>query len=64
MRGLRFLTRGIEVRPAANLGGKEPDLVKRIVICLDGTSNEPETGSTNAVRAFEIAAKTPDQIVY
>ncbi|MEZ4502973.1 MAG: DUF2235 domain-containing protein [Dehalococcoidia bacterium] len=64
MRGLRFLTRGIEVRPAANLGEKEPDLVKRIVICLDGTSNEPETGSTNAVRAFEIAAKTTDQIVY
>ncbi len=37
---------------------------KNIVICLDGTSNEPEAGRTNVARLYDIAAKNAQQIVY
>lgn len=37
---------------------------RRLVICLDGTSNEPETGSTNVARFYALCAKNADQLVY
>jgi uncharacterized protein (DUF2235 family) len=37
---------------------------RNLVVCLDGTRNEPETGTTNVVRVFEIANKDDDQEVY
>lgn len=37
---------------------------RNIVICLDGTSNEPETGSTNVARLFAVACKSKTQLVY
>jgi uncharacterized protein (DUF2235 family) len=33
-------------------------------VCLDGTRNEPETGTTNVVRTFGIVVKDPSQAVY
>lgn len=37
---------------------------RNLVVCLDGTRNEPETGTTNVIRAFQIAAKDDVQSVY
>jgi uncharacterized protein (DUF2235 family) len=37
---------------------------KNIVICLDGTSNEPEKGKTNVVRLYEILSKNEEQVAY
>jgi uncharacterized protein (DUF2235 family) len=37
---------------------------RNLVICLDGTNNEPEHGVTNVVRLYDIAAKTPQQLAY
>ncbi|WP_307829739.1 DUF2235 domain-containing protein [Antrihabitans stalagmiti] len=37
---------------------------RNLVVCLDGTSNEPEAGSTNVGRIYELASKTADQLVY
>jgi uncharacterized protein (DUF2235 family) len=37
---------------------------RNLVICLDGTRNEPETGATNVVRLYQMAAKDDSQIVY
>jgi uncharacterized protein (DUF2235 family) len=37
---------------------------RTIVICLDGTSNEPESGTTNVARMYAIAAKTDAQLAY
>jgi uncharacterized protein (DUF2235 family) len=37
---------------------------RNLVVCLDGTNNEPETGVTNAARLFDVAAKGPQQLVY
>lgn len=37
---------------------------RNLVICLDGTSNEPEKGYTNVARLFDVAAKTDRQLVY
>lgn len=37
---------------------------RNLVVCLDGTRNEPETGATNVVRLFEIATKDDAQRVY
>jgi uncharacterized protein (DUF2235 family) len=38
---------------------------KNIVICLDGTANEPEKNPTNVARIFEIALKDPSrQVAY
>ncbi|WP_207891447.1 DUF2235 domain-containing protein [Nocardioides jejuensis] len=34
------------------------------MICLDGTSNEPEHGSTNVARIYAAAAKSDDQLAY
>ena len=37
---------------------------RNIVLCLDGTSNEPETGMTNVARMFDVAVKGDHQLVY
>lgn len=37
---------------------------RNLVVCLDGTTNEPETGFTNVARMFEIAKKSPKQLTY
>jgi uncharacterized protein (DUF2235 family) len=39
-------------------------MARSLVVCLDGTSNEPETGTTNVARAYAVAAKSDDQLVY
>ncbi|NUT50845.1 MAG: DUF2235 domain-containing protein [Saccharothrix sp.] len=37
---------------------------RTLVLCLDGTRNEPETGTTNVVRVYDIAVKDERQLVY
>ena len=37
---------------------------RNLVVCLDGTSNEPETGTTNVARAYAVAAQTDEQLVF
>lgn len=37
---------------------------RNLVVCLDGTRNEPENGCTNVVRIFDIAVKDAAQLVY
>lgn len=37
---------------------------RAIVICLDGTSNEPESGTTNVARMYSLAVKSDEQLVY
>ena len=37
---------------------------RNLVLCLDGTSNEPETGTTNVARMFQLAVKSDDQLVF
>ena len=37
---------------------------RNLVVCLDGTSNEPETGTTNVARLYRVAVKDDDQVVY
>jgi uncharacterized protein (DUF2235 family) len=37
---------------------------RKLVVCLDGTNNEPETGTTNVARIYDVAAKTDQQLVY
>lgn len=37
---------------------------RNLVICLDGTTNEPEQGFTNVARMFDICAKNSRQLVY
>lgn len=37
---------------------------RNLVVCLDGTSNEPESGATNVVRIYDIAVKNDRQLVY
>lgn len=39
-------------------------MARNLVVCLDGTRNEPETGTTNVIRVFGIAAKDDNQLVY
>ena len=34
------------------------------MVCLDGTSNEPEHGVTNVARIYDIAEKDDSQLVY
>ena len=42
-----------------------PDVATRnLVICLDGTNNEPEQGATNVARIFDLALKDTRQLVY
>lgn len=37
---------------------------RNLLVCLDGTRNEPETGATNVVRLYEMAVKDDNQLVY
>ncbi|HQR27906.1 MAG TPA: DUF2235 domain-containing protein [Nocardioides sp.] len=37
---------------------------RTLVVCLDGTSNEPESGTTNVARMFAVSVKDPGQLVY
>lgn len=37
---------------------------RNLVVCLDGTSNEPEAGATNVVRLYAMAVKDETQLVY
>jgi uncharacterized protein (DUF2235 family) len=39
-------------------------VTRNLVVCLDGTSNEPEVGMTNVARLFEVATKDQTQLVY
>jgi uncharacterized protein (DUF2235 family) len=37
---------------------------RNLLICLDGTSNEPETGATNVARLFGMAVSDANQLTY
>jgi uncharacterized protein (DUF2235 family) len=37
---------------------------RNLVVCLDGTTNEPETGFTNVARMFDVAEKSARQLTY
>jgi len=37
---------------------------RTLVVCLDGTSNEPEAGATNVARIYDLSVKNADQLVY
>ena len=37
---------------------------RNLVVCLDGTRNEPETGTTNVARLYSMAVKDEHQLVY
>lgn len=37
---------------------------RNLVVCLDGTSNEPEHGATNVTRIYRVAQKNERQLVY
>jgi uncharacterized protein (DUF2235 family) len=37
---------------------------RNLLVCLDGTSNEPQTGFTNVARMFDVAEKSPGQFAY
>lgn len=37
---------------------------RNLVVCLDGTTNEPETGVTNVARMFDVAEKSGRQLTY
>jgi len=37
---------------------------RNLVLCLDGTSNEPETGATNVARLYDLSVKDAEQLVY
>jgi uncharacterized protein (DUF2235 family) len=39
-------------------------MARNLVLCLDGTSNEPEADTTNVARIFEAASKDETQVVY
>ena len=39
-------------------------MARNLVLCLDGTSNEPEADTTNVARIFEVARKDETQLVY
>jgi uncharacterized protein (DUF2235 family) len=39
-------------------------MARNLVVCLDGTRNEPETGATNVARLFTMAVKSDDQLVH
>jgi uncharacterized protein (DUF2235 family) len=41
-----------------------PAVPRNLVICLDGTNNEPEHGATNVARVFDLAQKNSGQLVY
>ena len=37
---------------------------RNLILCLDGTSNGPETGATNVSRMYDIARKCDEQLCY
>lgn len=37
---------------------------RNLLVCLDGTRNEPETGATNVIRLYAMAAKDDTQLAY
>lgn len=37
---------------------------RNLVVCLDDAGHEPETGFTNVARLFDVAEKSPHQLVY
>jgi uncharacterized protein (DUF2235 family) len=37
---------------------------RNLVVCLDGTNNEPESGTTNVARMYDVAEKNDGQLVY
>lgn len=37
---------------------------RNLVVCLDGTANEPETGTTNVARIYDLCVKDDGQLVY
>jgi uncharacterized protein (DUF2235 family) len=37
---------------------------RNLVVCLDGTTNEPDAGTTNVARLFDVAVKDEQQLVY
>jgi uncharacterized protein (DUF2235 family) len=39
-------------------------MTRNLVVCLDGTSNEPEHGVTNVARIYDFADKSDGQVVY
>ena len=39
-------------------------MARNLVVCLDGTSNEPESGTTNVARTYAVAVKSESQRVY
>ena len=39
-------------------------MARNLVVCLDGTSNEPESGTTNVARTYAAAVKSESQLVY
>jgi uncharacterized protein (DUF2235 family) len=43
--------------------GQQP-VGRNLVVCLDGTTNEPESGFTNVARMFDVAKKDAGQLVY
>jgi uncharacterized protein (DUF2235 family) len=43
------------------VAGNKP---RNLVVCLDGTTNEPEAGTTNVARIFDVATKNEHQLVY
>lgn len=44
--------------------GVDETAFRNLVVCLDGTTNEPETGCTNVARLFDVAVKDERQLVY
>ena len=46
------------------MGDAQPAVRRNLVVCLDGTRNEPENGCTNVVRIFDMAVKDDTQVVY
>ena len=59
--GRRTRLRIYRGRPRRTMMGR---VSRVIVICLDGTSNEPESGTTNVARLYSLAVKSDDQLVY
>lgn len=39
-------------------------MARNLVVCLDGTRNEPETGASNVARIYDIAVKDGQQLAY
>ncbi len=37
---------------------------RNLVLCLDGTNNEPERGATNAARIYRVTTKDAEQLAY